>query len=149
MIAIGISGIPFIILALTCRGFRNRCTRHLWHTLVLWGEPAGSFYGLTWRFDALAAVLATPGGPSIHVRRVAIIIVSRIAFRQYDYYNLWITYFYKALSNLLRKLSSIRHFSLESTIGEPSLPFGTIPKPTRAAILQCIGSNPLEVVRGG
>ncbi|KAH6907479.1 hypothetical protein BKA70DRAFT_1283119 [Coprinopsis sp. MPI-PUGE-AT-0042] len=58
----------------------------------------------------------------------------------------WITHFLKSLPHLLRNLSGIRHFRLESRIKYPDFTFALIQRPARAAILRCLRENPLETL---
>ncbi|KAH6907478.1 hypothetical protein BKA70DRAFT_1283117 [Coprinopsis sp. MPI-PUGE-AT-0042] len=145
-------------LALSCQSLRDRCTHHLYHTLLIWGQPIGTFNQFTRRLRSLTTALAIPRGPASYVRKVVITIfpcagISTINGEQdaeHDYMQnvngRWITQFLKALPLVLRNLSGICYFRLESRIDDPNLSFALIQRPARRAILRCVKENSLETL---
>ncbi|KAH6907704.1 hypothetical protein BKA70DRAFT_361622 [Coprinopsis sp. MPI-PUGE-AT-0042] len=141
-------------LATTCRVFHGQSTRHLFHTLLLWGEPDDSYDRYVRKFRSLADTLADPGGPALYVRTVAITFFSGLESdwedeeepaEEADYFTArWFVHFQEVLPGILNPLSNIRHLLLVSEMIEPPLSFALLTRPTRAAILQCIRLNPLE-----
>ncbi|KAH6907701.1 hypothetical protein BKA70DRAFT_1283716 [Coprinopsis sp. MPI-PUGE-AT-0042] len=145
-------------LAITCRTFRHQATRHLFHTLALWGEPDRCYSHYVRKFRSLASALADPAGPAAYVRTVAItfssgadVPVDEQQVRKDKARTVedilttpWITFYQEVLPGILHPLRNVRTLLLNSDMVEPDMSFALLTRTARAAILQCIRSNPLK-----
>jgi hypothetical protein len=148
-------------LSLTCQAFRERSTRHLFHTLVLWGEPNGPYDRYTERFRTLAKALVENEGPAQHVQKVSITLFSGLGYaldgelavegeepptEEEALTTPWITFMQEVIPDILAPLSNVQSLLLSSNIPSVPLMFSLLARPTRAAILSCMRSNPIESI---